>query len=75
MTTIRAKFVCESVNDEPVCNSKIVLFTPVFNGSEENKSFAKLTPAGILKLWVSYETPASEAFEAGREYYLDISPA
>lgn len=41
---------------------------------EENKSFAKQTPGGTLQMWISYETQASDAFEQGKEYYLDILP-
>ena len=46
----------------------------VISGSEENKSFAKYTPSGNLHIWISYETQASDAFEPGKEYYLDILP-
>ena len=74
MTTVRAKFVCTSVEEQPQYKQKVVSFMPVSSGSEENKSFAKLTPAGKLDLWISYETKASEAFEEGKEYYLDILP-
>lgn len=75
MTKVRAKFYCSEVEDEPTSEQKVVKFYPVVSGSEENKSFAKYTPGGNLQLCISYDTPASEAFEQGKEYYIDISPA
>ena len=72
MQKIKAKFVCVSVVDQPAHQQKNVSFYPVVSGSEENKSFAKYTPSGSLQLVISYETTASEAFEEGKEYYLDI---
>lgn len=75
MSKVRAKFVCTNVDDQPTYEQKVVSFSPVISGSEENKSFAKYTPSGNLQLYISYETPASEVFEQGKEYYLDITPA
>jgi hypothetical protein len=75
MTKVRAKFECVGIDDQPKCESKNVSFTPVISGSEENKSFSKYTPSGSLELNISYETEASNAFEVGSEYYLDITKA
>lgn len=75
MNTVRAKFECISIENQPDFEQKIVRFSPVVQGSEENKSFAKYTPAGSLELYISYETEANNAFEQGKEYYLDITPA
>ena len=72
---VRAKFVCYGIQDNPPSESKTVTFGAVTSGSEENKSFSKYTPSGSLELVISYDTPASDAFEQGKEYYLDISPA
>jgi hypothetical protein len=72
---VRAKFACTYIQDNPEYENKTVNFTPVVSGSEENKSFSKYTPAGNLQLVISYDTPACEAFEQGKEYYLDILPA
>lgn len=72
---VRAKFYCASITDYPENEIKAVDFWPVVDGSEENKSFSKYTPSGRLTLGISYETPASEAFEQEKEYYIDISPA
>jgi hypothetical protein len=70
--TVRAKFVCDSVipgNDE---GQTVVHLSAVTNGSPENESFAKATPAGQLQLVIDAGTPAAEAFESGVEYYIDI---
>lgn len=72
---VRAKFKCISIEDQTFNESKNVSFSPVIDGSEENKSFAKYTPAGNLNLQISYDTEASNAFEVGQEYYLDITKA
>ena len=73
MTKVRAKFVCDSIEDQPEYEQKNVSFSAVIDDSEENKSFAKFTPSGILQMVISYETPASNAFEVGKEYYLDFT--
>ena len=72
---VRAKFVCSGIEDQPDYQQKVVTFYPVVSGCEENKSFAKYTPGGNLQLIISYETEAANAFEQGKEYYLDFSPA
>lgn len=72
---VKAKFICTTVEDQPDYQQKVVSFTPVVSGSEENKSFAKYTPAGSAQLWISYETPASDFFEPTKEYYLTFEKA
>jgi hypothetical protein len=72
---VRAKFYCSGIEDQPDYKQKVVGFYPVTTGSEENKSFAKYTPGGSMQLIISYETPASDFFEAGKLYYLDITKA
>lgn len=74
MSTVRAKFQCIGVSEDTSGN-KNVNFLPVTTGCEENKSFAKYTPGGSLYLTISPETAAYDAFEVGKEYYLDISIA
>lgn len=73
MSKIRAKFECLNITDNPEQKSKHVVFMAVTDGSEENESFSKYTPAGDLSLNVSYDTPASDFFKKGKEYYLDIT--
>lgn len=75
MTKVRAKFECVGIEDQPDYEQKLVRFSPVIEGSDENKSFAKYTPAGNLELYISYDTEASNVFELYKEYYLDITPA
>jgi len=75
MRTVKAKFECTGIDDQPEYQGKHVELVPVVTGSEENKSFSKFTPSGILNLMISYETPASDFFTIGGEYYLDIRKA
>lgn len=75
MSTVRAKFECIGIQEQPEAEGKTITLVPVIDGSEENKSFSKYTPAGNLSLTISNETPAANFFEAGKEYYLDFSLA
>lgn len=75
MSKVRAKFVCNGIQDNPQNEQKQVSFIPVIGESDENKSFSKYTPAGSVFLSISYETEASNFFEEGKEYYLDFSVA
>jgi hypothetical protein len=53
-------------------DEQAVTLEAVVNGSVENASFFKYTPAGRLTLAVVNK---DVQFEEGKEYYLDISPA
>jgi hypothetical protein len=75
MEKVRAKFQCVKVKDQPDAQQKLVDFTAVIDGNEENKSFAKYTPSDGAYLNISHETPASNFFEEGKEYYLDFTKA
>ena len=75
MDKVRAKFQCNVVKDQPESETKFVELWAVTDGSEENKSFAKYTPSGIVHLNISYETQASDFFEVGQCYYLDFQKA
>lgn len=69
---IRAKFVVSTVTKQ--VGQEQVTLCAVTSGSEENKSFAKYTPSGVLNLTI--DNPATVGFfEPGREYYLDITVA
>ncbi|MEH2068904.1 MAG: hypothetical protein V7K47_12210 [Nostoc sp.] len=70
---MRAKFLAESVNNLASGNT-IVNLAPVLKSSEENKSFWQATPNGKLEMCVT-NPKAKEFFEAGKEYYLDFTPA
>lgn len=75
MSKVRAKVVCRAIEDVPEGEYKNVFFHPVTDGSEENKSFSKYTPSGDIHLAISHDTEASNAFEEGKEYYVDFSEA
>lgn len=81
MNTIRAKFYVNSVTlskwgpDQEILHT--VKMSPVMgsgNASDENKSFWKYTPTGSLELG-TINAAAGAAFEIGKSYYLDFSPA
>ena len=75
-TTVRCKFRCQSMTkrleygdtSKPVWDFDMYAVT---DGSPENKEFFKYTPSGSLKV----TTINMEAFEVGKEYYIDITPA
>jgi len=71
--TVRAKFYCDSITQ--YVTNKGITFRAVTKGSEENKSFAKYTPSGELRLSIDPSTPAFDAFVVGKEYYIDIQDA
>lgn len=76
MQKVRAKFRCFHIEDYPESENKNVSFDVVTSDDcEENKSFSKFTPSGQLTMTISYDTPASDFFEVGKEYYLDITEA
>lgn len=55
-----------------VC-AEVRLF-PVFNDSPENKTWSKYTPTGECRLTIT-NPEAIDAFEVGKEYFLDFTPA
>ena len=67
--SLKAKFLCHSVSDDGGENKQAMLMA-VTTGSEENKSFSKYTPSGQLNISISKETPASDFFTEGKEYFL-----
>lgn len=73
--SVIGKFQCVLVEDQPSCSNKQVTLTAVVSGSEENKSFSKYTPSGIVQMAVSYDTPASDFFVQGESYYLTFDKA
>lgn len=66
--SVRAKFTCER-NDNGV-----VTMRPVYQGSEENKTFWSYTPGGQITLSIT-NPEAIKQFEVGKEYYVDFTPA
>ena len=74
---VRAKFVYskyETNLDHTGKEIRTMHFHAVSGGSEENKRFFAYSPYGEIKL--SCVNPAVwQAFELGKEYYLDFSAA
>lgn len=80
---IRCKFFCSEVGEaawvvydyETKKNSLKKVYkarmSPVCSGSEENKKFFDATPQGSFEV----STVAEKYFEAGKEYYIDITAA
>ena len=75
MTSVKAKFTCNSVISNPWGTSKVATFHAVYDSKGENADFSKATPAGSLSLVIDNETPAVEYFEQGKNYYLTFEVA
>jgi hypothetical protein len=80
MPTVRAKFKCDSVEKRVNWNKTqahpflyTVKMSPVVGQEKdtENSKFWEATPAGILHM----ESILPDAFEPGKEYYVDFTPA
>lgn len=69
----RCKVTCNYIHQSDV-NGSHLIFTPVVDGSEENKQFFKYTPGGQIQFYVTNEAVASR-FEMGKQYYVDFSQA
>ncbi len=69
---VRAKFKVEQVTH---CeHGGEVQLQAVTTGSDENKTFWKYTPSGIIKMHID-NASALEVFKPGQEHYVDFSPA
>lgn len=68
LPVVRAKFSCGHIADGRV------VMSPVYSGSEENEQFFRATPCGLIDLQVVNPT-ALAAFQPGKEYYVDFTPA
>lgn len=51
-----------------------VKMSPVTSGSDENKEFYQYTPSGNIDLG-TVNPSVVDAFEIGKEYYVDFTPA
>ena len=65
---VKAKFHCNSVEDFEY--GKEAKLTAVHSPTGENADYAKATPSGDLKITIDSETPASDFFKPGKDYYL-----
>lgn len=73
--TVRAKFTCNA--KIPFGSTTTVVFYPVYSSdpASENKAFSDATPAGQLQMVIQNDKPALAAFEPGKNYFLDFTPA
>ena len=67
--TIKAKFFVSEKSQNYHQEGGRVIMQPVSADSDENKSWSKWTPGGIIELWVTADG-AFDAFELGKSYYL-----
>lgn len=70
---VRAKFRVDAVKPWGE-DSFVVELSAVTDGSEENRSFWKYTPAGDIQMTID-NPEAVKQFEPGREFYVDFTPA
>lgn len=75
---VRAKFTCNA--KIPSYIGTTVCFNAVYSNqdgtrAEENKAFSDATPSGQINIVIANDKPALEAFEVGKSYYIDFTPA
>lgn len=72
---VRAKFKVNEITSRDYGTT--VKLNPVYSTdpNHENKSFADATPSGDITLQINKGRPAANAFELGKEYYVDFTPA
>ncbi len=77
---VRAKFFVESIVHEDVPGTDqyaSITMRPVFGtygDGKVNETWSKYTPSGQLTICIT-NPDAIDAFEKGRAYYLDFTPA
>ncbi|PVE25420.1 hypothetical protein DC522_05865 [Microvirga sp. KLBC 81] len=72
---VRAKFKCQQIvrtHGNPEGSAEVRL-TAATSG-EANKEWSKWTPSGSITMLITNPS-AIEAFELGKEYYVDFTPA
>ncbi len=72
---VRAKMRCNSVTDFGPESGTRVEFGAVYGTEGENADYAKATPSAAVQMQVSPGTKAAGAFQAGKCYYVDFTPA
>lgn len=65
---------CESVERRPEFGTETVRLAAVYDGSDENKSFAAATPSASVLMTIS-NPGAHGAFVEGKSYYVTFEPA
>ena len=74
MNDVRLKMICSNTVHRVRENSHYYKLIPIYHNdidSHEDKKTFGCTPFGSLEI----TTPTNLNFEAGKEYYIDISPA
>jgi hypothetical protein len=76
MATVRAKMKCHGVS-APSHGNVNVSFGAVYSPDpdHENNRWSQYTPAASLNMSIGEDKPAAKMFEAGKEYYVDITEA
>jgi hypothetical protein len=78
MSTVRAKMNCWAKTplqtSDPKSTCVEVRFMPVYSDSPENAAWSKATPQGELRLVIT-NPAAIDAFDLGKEYFVDFTPA
>ena len=80
MSKVRAKFFVESIQHSDIPGTEqyaSIMMRPVFGtygDGEVNKTWSKYTPSGQLQITITNPS-AIDAFEKGKAYYLDFTPA
>lgn len=69
---VRAKFKVKAIT--PYADTTNIILEPVKDGSEENKSFFKWTPSGMISLGC-INPEAIKQFYEGQEVYVDFTSA
>lgn len=69
---VRAKFRVQSITEDN--SGKSIKLLPVTTGSEENKSFFRWTPSGVIDL-IILNPAASGQFKVDKQYYVDFTEA
>lgn len=74
---VRAKMRCNHVGAAPYGNQTVVMLNAVYSTdpNAENKAFTDATPSAMVQLNIDASKPAAQAFEVGKEYYVDFIPA
>jgi len=70
---IRAKFHCTRITSDDGYDNEVVCLDAVSDEKETNKTWAKFTPDGSLKLMIS-NPKAKGKFKILKEYFIDITP-
>lgn len=76
-------FCCNIKEHRPVVNGDPVgdpyqvdlCFTPVYEGSEENKQFWDATPAGSIEMNITNVNAVPKDLKYGDEFYVDFTKA